>query len=64
MTGDRSLITEIAIEAGSKKIKQVGYQSMNNETAYLFETAPTTPEFTLSVSYFTDMKTAPVMIEK
>ena len=54
MKGDGSLISEISINAGGKNIKKQGHWSMNNITSYSFATTPTTPEFTLSVSYFAE----------
>ena len=62
MKGDGSLIAEIVITAGGKKIKKNGHMSSGNQTTYLFESVPATPEFTLTVTYFADMKDVPVTI--
>jgi hypothetical protein len=62
MKGDRSLISEISITAGGKKIKQNGYMGMNNKTTYSFASEPNTAEFTLSISYSADLKNVPVTL--
>ena len=62
MKGDKNLITEITINAGGKNIKQNGWMGFDNLITYNFASAPTTPEFTLTVTYFTDMKNVPVTI--
>jgi len=62
MKGDGSLVTEIVINAGGKKIKKNGHMSSGNQATYYFESAPTTPEFTLTVTYFADMKDVTVTL--
>ena len=56
MKGNKNLISEIKIIAGGKTIKQQGWSGFNDQWTYTFSSAPTTPEFTLSVSYFDDVK--------
>jgi len=75
MTGDMNLIADISINAGGRTIKRQGHMSINNQTTkdgkldlskqtttYQFASAPRTPEFTLTVTYFTDMRDVPVAI--
>ncbi len=62
MKGDRGLVTELTINAGGKVIKKQGYFGSPTTTAYQFADTPTTPEFTLSVTYFTDQQNLKVTI--
>ena len=61
MKGDNTIVSEIKIVAGGRTIKTQGHSSfsINNrrpQTAYSFASAPSTPEFTLSVTYYEEVK--------
>ena len=56
MKGDRSLVSEMKVTAGGREIKQQGFFGFNNQTTYSFASAPTTPEFTLTVTYYTELR--------
>ena len=57
MKGNRHLLVDgIKVNAGGKAVKQNGWGASPGETTYQFDDAPKTPEFTLSVSYYTEMK--------
>ena len=54
--GNLQLVRKIEVNAGGKIIKQKGSSGSPGVTTYEFDSAPKTPEFTLSVTYYTDMK--------
>jgi hypothetical protein len=74
MEGDGSLIKDITINDGGKTIRQMGHSSFftqttrngqadaNKQTIYSFFPAPTAPEFTLTVTYFSEMLDVPVTL--
>jgi hypothetical protein len=61
--GDTKLIKDIFLTAGGQKITSQGSGSLGERPkriVYIFASAPATPEFTLTVSYYTDGKTLTV----
>ncbi|MCL1887952.1 MAG: hypothetical protein FWF96_03665, partial [Kiritimatiellaeota bacterium] len=57
MKGDRTLVTQIKIISGDQEFNSVGSMFTDNQTTYYrFAAKPETPEFTLSVTYYTDMR--------
>ena len=77
MDGDRRLIKEITIKDGKSTIRSLagflngkntvrstaGFpMGTNQQTLYTFFSVPTTPEFTLTVTFYTDMKDMPITL--
>ena len=62
MKGDERLLKEVKLTSGGKEINNNGRSSGSKEATLYFAETPATPEFTLSVTYYTDLQEVPVRI--